>query len=163
MRVDDIRAPAIPRLSEIREKVVAAWGEKERRVKAEKLANEIIEQARTSGSLTAAAAKAGFTARTTEPFDRVGNGADLPIEAVAPVFEARSGGVVQAATATGAVVARLVEIVPAPANAPEINQLRGAIAQSISTDLQIQLVEALRTRHKVEVDSAGLKRMFSVQ
>jgi peptidyl-prolyl cis-trans isomerase D len=163
LRVDDIQAPRIPPLSEIRDRVATAWQDEERQMAAERTAAEIAVQARASGSLTAAAAKAGYTTTTTEPFDRNGNGADVPVEAVELVFEAKADDVVTAVTPSGVVLARLVEIVAPPADAPERARLRGALAQSISNDLQAQLANAFREQYGVDVDTAGLRRLFGTQ
>lgn len=163
LRVDQVDEPRIPPLADIRDKVTAAWMADEQALAAEKIAGEIAEQARSSASLIAAAAKAGYTAQTSTPFDRIGNGAELPIEAVDLVFEAKVGDVVTSATTGGAVVARLVEIVAPPGESPERDRLKAAIAQSLSNDLQVQLTNALRREHPVEIDSAELQRLYAPQ
>lgn len=163
LRVDRIDAPAIPPLADIRERVATAWTAEQQAAAAERIAGDIAEQARAGGSLVAAAAKAGYTATTTSSFDRVGQGAVVPIEAVDLIFEAKSGGIVNGATATGAVVARVAEIIAPPADAPERDQLRGAIIQSLSNDLQVQLATALRADHPVDVDTEGLQHLYNPQ
>jgi peptidyl-prolyl cis-trans isomerase D len=163
LRVDRIDAPRILPLSDVRDRVATAWTQEQQAAAAERIAGEIAAQARDSGSLVAAAAKAGYTATTTAPFDRTGRGADVPAEAIDLIFAAKPGEVVHGATSDGAMVARLTEIVAPPADAPERNQLRGALAQSLANDLQAQLATALRAEHPVEVDAVELQRLYSPQ
>lgn len=163
VRVNQIDAPRVPPLAEIRDKVTTAWIAEQQAGAAERIAGEIVGQARDAGSLVAAAAKAGFTAQTTAPFDRVGQGADIPPEAVDLLFEAKAGDVVSGATTEGAFVARLVEVVAPPTDAAERNQLRGALAQSIANDIQVQLAAALRGEHPVDIDTAELQRLYAPQ
>jgi peptidyl-prolyl cis-trans isomerase D len=163
VRVNQIDAPRVPPLAEIRDKVTTAWIAEQQAGAAERIAGEIVGQARDAGSLVAAAAKAGFTAQTTAPFDRVGQGADIPPEAVDLLFEAKAGDVISGATTEGAFVARLVEVVAPPTDAPERNQLRGALAQSIANDIQVQLAAALRGEHPVDIDTAELQRLYAPQ
>ncbi|MEK9661743.1 MAG: hypothetical protein VW644_08425, partial [Alphaproteobacteria bacterium] len=163
LRVDNIDAPRIPPLADIREAVASTWTADEQALAAEKLAGEIAEQARSSGSLVSAAAKAGFKASTSTPFDRVGDGAEVPNEAVELLFDTDVGGVITSATANGAVVARLTEIVPPPAESPERARLRDAITQSLAQDLQSQLANALRVEHPVAVDADELQRLYTPQ
>ena len=163
LRVERIDAPRILPLADVRERVVAAWTQEQQAAEAERLAGEIAEQARNGGSLVAAAAKAGFTATKTAPFDRSGQGAEIPTEAVDMVFEAKAGAIVNGAIGDGAVVAQLAEIIAPPADSLERNRLRGALAQGLSNDLQMQLAAALRAEHPVDVDSAELQKLYSPQ
>lgn len=162
VRIEEVQAPRIPSLADIRDKVVAAWTQEQRLLEAEKIAAEIADRARET-SLTAAAAKTGYTAARTEPFDRIGQGADIAVEAIEPLFAAASGEIVKAVTTNGAIVAQLVEIIAPPSAAPERERLQGAIAQSISDDIQAQLVNALRAQNEVDIDAAALQRLFATQ
>jgi peptidyl-prolyl cis-trans isomerase D len=163
VKVDNVEPPRIPPLADVRDRVVTAWLNEQRQAAAERTGTEIAEQARSSGSLVAAAAKAGFETTTTEPFDRTGGTADFPAEAIERVFEARPGEIVVASTDHGVAVVRLVEIVAPPTDGTERSQLRGAIAQSIASDLQVQLANALRIRYGVEIDERALQNLFSTQ
>jgi peptidyl-prolyl cis-trans isomerase D len=163
LRVDQIEAPRIPPLTDIRDRVVAAWGDQMRAEAADRVAGEIAEQARASGSLIAAAAKAGYTATATEPFDRGGADSGMPIEAVDLLFEAQQGDVVTGVTDGGAIVAKLTDIVAPPADAAERERVSEAIAQSMVNDLQAQLANALRSDYAVEIDNAELQRQYTTQ
>ena len=79
------------------------------------------------------------------------------------VFEAKAGAIVNGAIGDGAVVAQLAEIIAPPADSLERNRLRGALAQGLSNDLQMQLAAALRAEHPVDVDSAELQKLYSPQ
>ena len=89
--------------------------------------------------------------------------AKLPPDLLKTLFTLDVGQVGKAATATGQVVARLKEVVPAdPKDAAGlVSSLRETERQEIGSDLLAEFVEGLRGRYQVRVNRERIQQMFS--
>jgi peptidyl-prolyl cis-trans isomerase D len=163
VRLDEIRAPRIPALDEVREQAIAAWRGERARELADEKAQQIADRVRSGASLEALATEFGARFERTEAFDRTGDGATLALPLIAPLFEASEGDVVEQGIATGAAVARLAEIRPADPSDPARDNLAAVLAGQIANDLVVQLSVALQNSYTVEVDREALEATFAPQ
>jgi peptidyl-prolyl cis-trans isomerase D len=165
VRVDDVTAPALRPLEQVRAEAVEAWKAERRSEAAEKRANELVEKAR-QGDLKAIAAEAGFAYVRTDPATRQ-EAAGLPtlsIEAAQALFKLQPGEAATAPTreGDGQVVLKLVEVTPADpaADAAGMERLRSQLRASIADDLLAGFRDALEQDVAITVDQAALNAMF---
>lgn len=163
VRLDEIRTPRIPALDEVREQAIAAWRDERARTLAEEKARQIADRARAGADLEALANEFGARYERTEAFDRTGDGSTIALPLIAPLFAANEGDVIEQGTATGAAVARLVEIRPADPNDPARADLAAALSGQIANDLVAQLSAALQDAYTVDVDREALEATFAPQ
>jgi peptidyl-prolyl cis-trans isomerase D len=160
VRLDRITAPAIPALTNVRDRVTAAWKEDRAREQVDETAAKVIERAEGEDLETLAREfNASFV--RTEPFDRTGQGATVATPLVAPIFEADVNAIVDQPIAEGGAVARVAEIKTADMTAPERKQLRQALASQIANDIINQLAVALQNEIDIDIDRPALKSAFA--
>lgn len=152
VRLDEIVAPRIPELAEIREQVIEAWQTERANARASDIAETIAGRARNGESLETLAGEFGGSYQATEPFDRTGNGATIPGALVPPLFDAAEGDVVAQPLDNGAAVARLSRIQAADQNAPERENLDQAISGQLANEIVNQLAAALQQDFPIDVD-----------
>lgn len=157
--------PPAPRpLEAVRPAIVALWQEEERAEAAQALA-ETVATALSAGKPTAEVAQAhGLSVSTPEPFTRDWADADAGISQalVARVFTARPGTVVQAPSDRGVSVARLIEVVPAAADAADAGTVPAEIRAGVAGDLIDQLRDAIRDRSGVTRNQRAIDLLFPV-
>ncbi len=161
VRLDQITEPAIPALSDIRDRVTATWKEDRARELADETASAIVERAKAGESLESLAGEYKATFARTEPFDRTGQGASVATPLVAPIFEAEVNAVVEQPITEGTAVARVAEIQSADMNAPERTQLQRAVAGQIANDIINQLAVALQKEIEIDIDRPALQAAFT--
>ena len=163
LRVDKVTPSHLRPLAEVKAKVLADWQAEARRKAADKLAQEVAEKVRLGGDLAALATENGAALSTTPPFTRTGQGAGptLPPELVASLFAAKVGEVTSSPSPEGAVVAKLVSVIPAdPAkDAAGVKALDGQLRGTVDADLLDAFGDALRQRYGVDVDEAIVNRV----
>ena len=93
VRLDEIVAPRIPALDEVRADAIAAWKADRIAEQAEETAQKIAERARKGERLESLADEFDARYEKTPPFDRTGDGSTISGELIAPVFEAERGDV----------------------------------------------------------------------
>lgn len=163
VRVDSVRPAATRPLAEVRQQVVADWQAAQRAKAASERAEALAERLRGGGDIAAIAAEAGLSVKTSQPFTREAGdtAADIGPTLAGRLFDAKPGEVVTAPTATGTVVARLQEIVPAdPAARSAIEDVRSAVRRSLIGDVLAQFGAALRERIDVTVNQTALNSLF---
>jgi len=161
VRLDQITEPAVPALSVVRDRAIAAWKEDRAREQADETAAKIVERAKAGESLEALAGEFNASFVRTDPFDRTGQGATISTPLVAPIFEAEAGAVIDQPITEGAAVARVAEIKTADMSAPERTQLRQALAGQIANDIINQLAVALQNEIEIDIDRPALQSAFT--
>ncbi|MEL0012496.1 MAG: SurA N-terminal domain-containing protein [Alphaproteobacteria bacterium] len=161
VRLDRITAPAVPALTNVRDRVTAAWKEDRAREQVDGTAAKIVERAETGESLETLAREFNASFVRTDPFDRSGQGATVATPLVAPIFEADVNAIVDQPIAEGGAVARVAEIKTADMTAPERKQLRQALASQIANDIINQLAVALQNEIDIDIDRPALKSAFA--
>jgi len=161
VRFDLVTAPAVPALTNVRDRVTAAWKEDRAREQVDGTAAKIVERAETGESLETLAREFNASFVRTDPFDRSGQGATVATPLVAPIFEADVNAIVDQPIAEGGAVARVAEIKTADMTAPERKQLRQALASQIANDIINQLAVALQNEIDIDIDRPALKSAFA--
>lgn len=156
VRLDEIKAPRIPELSEIRERVIEAWQTERANALASETAETIAERARNGESLETLAGEFGGSFQTTDAFDRTGNGATVSGALVPTLFEASEGEIVAQPLDSGAAVAKLIRIQAADQNAPERENLDRAISGQLANEIVNQLAAALQQDIPIDVDRRAI-------
>jgi len=165
-RIDKIVPATLRPLAAIRNDVLDAWRADQRRIGAEKQANDAKAAIEGGQAPVDVAKRMGRDFKTTAALRRGGPTGDTMISSALAgrVFGLSIGGVAIDATATqdGAVVARLKEIVPAdPAgDAAGVERLSRALAEAINADVLNQYQQALRMEIGVQVNAQVFERMF---
>ena len=163
IRLDEIIAPRIPSLNEVREQVITAWQAERVAAQAEETAQKIADRARGGEPLESLAGEFGATFEKTPAFDRSADGSTFSTELIAAVFEANLGEVIQQSLTDGAAVAKLIDIEPADMLDPAREEISAALTGQIANDLVTQLAEALRNDIGVDVDRNALEDAFQIQ
>ena len=165
LRVDDVTAPALRPLAEVREDVIAGWQLSERRRLTEERAQEIKERVNGGQALATVAEAFGLTVIESEAFTRAGEGAEGALSriAVASVFGLDAGEVAVVPVVGGMQVARLIEVQPAGAGGDGRQALGDELARSIGNDLEAQLGAALYDTYGVVVDLPAIERLFDTR
>lgn len=128
---------------------------------AKKKADDLVAKVKAGKSLSDAASDASLVMTTEKNFTRFD--APLPKDVVTALFAGKIGETTIAGiNKNGHVVAVLTEVKSLEGNADQaaIDALRIEMANSVSSDLQGQFVNALRTQYKVSVDNAMINRIF---
>jgi peptidyl-prolyl cis-trans isomerase D len=133
-----------------------------RRRAAEERAAGLLAAVRGGKTMQEAAAEAGLTAQPVGAFGRNPQQAGtLPVELLAPLFEAKPGDVTMAETRTGFAVARLTDIIPFDTAADPLGmaRIRTEIEQSMQDELEEQYAQALRGRADVRINRNLLEQV----
>jgi len=163
LHVDSVRPAAAKPLEQVKNDLIAAWQDEQRRAAAEKRAQALLEKIKGGQTLAAAAAADKLQVKTSEPFTRVMHESDagLPEAIKADVFALQPGEIVMGESRDGYVVAVLKEVRPAPALAAETRgRLDEQLSQSIAGDLLDQFAAALRQRYDVEIERRVIDQRF---
>ena len=165
VRVEQVTAPALRPLDEVREAIVAAWTERQTAAAAEALAEAVAERLDAGEPVAEVATEIGATVLEQVDLRRDGgNRGTLPEPAVDSLFEARIGDVVVAPAPDGQVVARLEAIAPAPApDAAALDEIAGGQTQAIAGDLLAGFAASLRTRFDIDIDRGAMSRLYQVE
>ena len=165
LRVDEITAPRVPSLDEVRDRVLADWKSERRMEIAEERADSLAEKVRGGGSLADLAAADGMPTAELPALTRSTRNAPqgFPNTLPATLFGIKDvGGVAVTADDTQAAVVRLVRIEPADATAQA--NVRKAIAtqmqQAAESDLIELLLADLRNRFKVVENKSSVLRLY---
>lgn len=165
-RVNKIVPSALRPLASIRNDVLDAWRADQRRMIADKQANDAKSAIEGGQSIAEIAKKFGRDLKTTAALRRGGPTGDTMVSSslAGRLFGLAIGGVAvdQTATNDGAVVARLKDVIPAnPAADPEgVERLSRTLAEAINADVLAQYQHALRDEIGVRVNAAVFERLF---
>ncbi|MDA0787159.1 MAG: SurA N-terminal domain-containing protein [Proteobacteria bacterium] len=163
VRLDEIVAPRIPSIDDVREVAITAWKADRVAALAEETAQKIAERARGGESLETLAGEFNARFERTPAFDRTGDGSTISTELIAAVFEASPGEVVAQALSNGAAVAKLIDIEPADMTDPARDDMSAALTGQIANDLVTQLSIALQNDIGVEINREALEDAFLPQ
>lgn len=161
LRVEGSTPSRIPDLSEVRDRVVAAWKSEQRRDTAASQAEDLSERIRNGEAMSAAASSAGVVWATSGAVVRDGRETGGLGPEVAPeLFDLRVGEVSVIESSDGFVVARLNTIDSGrrdfDANEAFANQFRIGVAG----DLLDQYVEALNQKHSVQIREDAFSEVY---
>ena len=164
VRVDQITAPALRPLAEVRGEVAQAWRDKRRAEAARKAAEGALERLKGGTDVAALAGELGIAVATTAPIDRTGAGAEgeLPRPLITAIFGLRPGESTLAEAARGTYVARLKEVRPANPSADKdgFEAMRQQLTRAMRSDLMVQYAGALRERYAVTTDKRAAEQLF---
>lgn len=164
LRVDGLTPRMLRPLEEVRSRVVADWQAAQRAEAAREKAEAIAERVRAGEDLAAIAGELGLSVKTSDPFRRdTGDAeANVPADLAADLFQLEEGGVATGEADEGHVVARLIEIRPADADAdsPEVAKLRRDISDAMAGDVLAQFGDALRRKIEVRVNQDAIDALF---
>ncbi len=163
VRLDEIVAPRIPSLDEVRELAISAWKADRVAALAEETAQKIADRARGGENLETLAGEFNARFERTPAFDRTGDGSTISTELIASVFEADRGEIVEQPLSSGAAVAKLIDIEPADLSDPAREDMSAALTGQIANDLVTQLSIALQNEIGVEIDQNALEDAFQPQ
>jgi peptidyl-prolyl cis-trans isomerase D len=151
---------AVPPLSEIREKVIAAVKRKKADGIAAEIARKLVADAQ-GGELVALAKKAGFPSGETAPFARSQPPTDrLPGEAMVAALQTRVGAIGEPVkTAQGYYVVKTLERLPPDPQgaAKDRDQIAGEVLEAKRNQLWESWLAATRARAKIELTGRGLR------
>jgi len=165
-RVDKVTPSALRPLASIRNDVLDAWRQDQRRQIAEKQAADAKTAIEGGQGIADVAKKMGREYRITAALRRSGPTGDALISSALAgrLFALNVGGVAVDASAAGdgSVVARLKEIVPADpaADAAGVERLAKALAEAINADVLAQYQQALRDEIGVRINAQIFERLF---
>ncbi len=163
VRVDSVRASATRPLAEVRQQVIADWQADQRAKAASQKADAIAERLRGGTDIDTLATEMSFTVKISQPFTREAGdpAADIGSTLAGRLFDVKPGEVVTSPIASGTVVARLDEVVPAdPAAESAVADVRAVVQRSLIGDVIGQFGEALRQRIDVSVNESAIDALF---
>lgn len=148
-QVDEVIAPALKPLEEVRDQAIADWTADQQSQRAKAVAQEIADKVKAGGDLAAEAAARSLTLKTSKPFHRGEGDAEngvTPAIATA-LFGLKIGEVTVGEESDGSAVARLTAINTAdPATAADaVKQLSEKVTQTLANDLRQTFNAALKS------------------
>ncbi len=162
VRTEEVIAPALRPLQEVRDEIVVAWTEARLTAAAEALADTVAERLDAGEPVADVAAEIG--AAMVEQADLRRDGANrgtLPEALVASVFEITRGDVAIAPAADGFVVAKLEAVITAPASDGDtLRDIAAGQAQAMAGDLLAGFAQSLRAQYDVDIDHASINRLY---
>jgi len=153
-------------LSEVLDRVVAAWKAEEEEKRLTELATDLAERARTGADFASLAEELGTDVKFVAGLGRTGSDGDLGREAVVAAFAGPSGITAAAPASDGA--NRLVLKVDAVnsaaffAEAQDVRQLRTQLSQQLQDSLLNQYVTDIEQKAGVEVNQASIAQVIGV-
>ena len=124
-------------------------------------AEALLETVKGGKALKVAAEEASLAFTQEKNFTR--QDAPLPKDVVSALFAAKVGEATSGVTQSGHMIAVLSDIKSTESadDQSAVNALRSELANGVSTDLQGQFVNALRTRYAIEIDRAMVNSLFT--
>ncbi|MEP2457682.1 SurA N-terminal domain-containing protein [Roseibium sp.] len=153
-------------LSEVRDRVVAAWKAAEEEKRLTELATDLAERARTGADFATLAEELGTDVKFVAGLGRSGSEGDLGRDAVVAAFAGPSGITAAAPSSDG--TNRLVLKVDAVnsaaffAEAQDVRQLRTQLSQQLQDSLLNQYVSDIEQKAGVEVNQASIAQVIGV-
>lgn len=163
VQITGVTPPALRPFEEVEQAVRLAFVAEAQRRAQEERAAALLAAVRGGQALVESAAAAGLAGDRLPPVSRrpLAGEPGLPEELRSAAFSAARGEAVMAETATGFLVAQVVEITPGDPGADPVGlgNLRGEIERQMQEDLEAQFLAALRARAGVSVNQAVLRRI----
>ncbi|WP_149535280.1 SurA N-terminal domain-containing protein [Siccirubricoccus phaeus] len=153
--IEDVAAPALKPFASVAAEVRAAWLEDQKRHSQEARAAALLQATKEGKSLADAAREAGLGFREVGALRRdQREGAGVPPELMAPIFELKPQEATMVPTRTGFAVAQLTEVTQADPDADPalLARVRQDAGQALGNDLEVQFMGALRARADIRVN-----------
>jgi peptidyl-prolyl cis-trans isomerase D len=153
--VREVSPPALRPFETVQAEVLEAFQVEARRRLQEERAAALLAATRGGKPLAEAAAEAGLGSREVGAISRTQQqGAPVPPELLAPLFELKPNEATMVQTGDGFTVAQVLEIIPADPDADPalLGRIRTEVEQAMAQDLETQFMAALRTRADVRVN-----------
>ncbi|MGI9417169.1 MAG: SurA N-terminal domain-containing protein [Geminicoccaceae bacterium] len=166
LQVDEIVAPRLKDLDEVRDDVVALQEEQQRREGAKAKAEDIRTKLQEAASIETIADDAGLAIEVIEPVTRAADGADSGINraAIDALFKTDAGAVADQVieTGDGVLVIAVDEILEKTGSddAEARDQLKAELERQVRADLLDQFGRGLQDRHPIEINEAALTRLI---
>ena len=165
VRVDSVIAPALRPFDSVKTLVAQAWSNSKRTEMAATIAKDAQTRLQAGENVKAVAKSLGFSAFTTLPFTRSGQGLQqgaLPAEVIKKAFALPQGSVVEAPGTGAHTVARVNAIEKATKG--EADPLYTAVVDqamnAMQNDLAQQMGEALQVRFPVRINQSVLNDIY---
>ncbi|MDO9708583.1 peptidylprolyl isomerase [Paracraurococcus lichenis] len=153
--VKEVIPPTLKPFESVEPAVRAAFEEDAKRREQEERAAALLKAAKDGKPLAEAAQEAGLGSREIGAVGRnPQQGAAVPQELLAPLFELPVKDATMVRTRDGFAVAQVVEITPGnpEADAAALDRIRRELEQSMAQDLEVQFLTALRARSDVRLN-----------
>ena len=162
VRTEQVIAPALRPIDEVRDEIVAAWVERQTAAAAEALAETIAERLDSGDSVADVAAEFGAVMVEQSDLRRDGaNRGTLPEALVASVFDISTGDVAIAPAADGHVVAKLEAVIAAPASdSGTLEDIAAGQSRAIAGDLLAGFAASLRSEYDIDIDRTSISRLY---
>ena len=166
VQVDEVTAPRLKPVEEIRDQLLEAWQAQRRRELARERAEEIRARLADGTALDELLADTGFENKPIEPVQRDAAGSDQGINraAVQALFATEPGKTAEEISQLndGFAVVASDEVIPAdPAADPEgLEQLARELEGDMRSDLVVQFEAELRREYPIEIDGAAINRLI---
>ncbi len=162
VRAEQVIEPALRPLEEVRETVIAGWTAQQSAAAIEALATATAERLDGGDAVADVAAEIGAVMMEQSDLRRDGaNRGSLPEELVTSVFEAAIGDIALSPTENGYAVARLDDVIPAPASTTTTRQdIATGQTQAITGDLIAGFAQSLRSQYDVDIDRDSMARLY---
>ncbi len=159
--VEDIVPSGLKPFEAVRDAAAADWRADQRRRAAETAASAMLKAIKDGKTFSDAARDVGVTPRLSPVVARTVPDPGLPLEVHRVLFGLKPGEPTMVEVPEGFVVAMPVEILaPDPkADPAAYEQLRGAVARSIGSDLSTILAEAMRLRANPRINQANFDQI----
>lgn len=162
LHVDQVAAPALKPLDQVKDQVLAAWTQDQKEQAARHQAEAAAERVRKGETMAAVAGP--YKVETTKPFLRASDEKQSvsPLLAAEMFKQAQIGGVSVVATQGATMLARLSAIVPADPKAQpsQFDHARDQLSQTLANDIMQQYLMALRSDIGVRVNNAIIDQQF---
>jgi peptidyl-prolyl cis-trans isomerase D len=160
VRVDQLTAPSLRPLDQVKDKVLADWQADARDHAAAEKAKAAVDRLKAGEDIKTVAESLGITVKRSAPFTRDAGDPpnDVTPAVAAQLFVVKPGEAttapIDSASNPGRIVAKLVEIQPAnpAADAPATQALAQEIAKTLEEDLLAQFRKALQGEIPVTTD-----------
>ncbi|MFC7477086.1 peptidyl-prolyl cis-trans isomerase [Dankookia sp. GCM10030260] len=155
VEIKDVAPPALRPFETVEPEVRSAWEQDAKRRAQEARAAGLLAATREGKPLAEAATAAGLGWREVGAVRRdPQQGAAVPRELLAPLFELKLHETTMAQTRDGFAVAQVQAITPGDpeADAAGLKRLRGEVAQAMAQDIDVQFLGALRARSDVRLN-----------
>jgi peptidyl-prolyl cis-trans isomerase D len=161
LRVDGVRAPSVPVLDAIRDRVAAGWRAEATRAALRAEAEALKAEFDGGADLAALAAARGLEITSIGPLRRGDPDPRLGPEAREALFAAEPGTAALSAAGGGTALLVLREVLPVEPQGDAVRALEQALAQSVAQDLFDYLGQALEDRAGVSVNTTVLDSVVS--
>ncbi|HEX6114972.1 MAG TPA: SurA N-terminal domain-containing protein [Geminicoccaceae bacterium] len=166
VQVEEVTAPRLKPVEEVREELVAAWQAERRRELARQRAEELRGRLADGAAMDDLLADTGLTSKPIEPLRRQAAGTEQGINraVVQALFATEPGKVAENVIQLNdsfAVVATDEVIAADPAADPEgLEQLARELEADMRSDLVVQFETQLRREYPIEIDGAAINRLI---